>query len=236
MPHRSDAPRRAALARHAAIVSSCEACARLRAYCRRIALEKRAAFRSDTYWARPVPGFGDPRARIVIVGLAPAAHGANRTGRMFTGDGTGGSGDFLMTALHANGLASQTHSQSASDGLALNDVWITAAVRCAPPDNKPLPAEIAACRQHLAREIALLPNARVFVALGKIAFDSVWPVLAEPTAGVRKPTFGHGTIAMAASGMRLLASYHPSRQNTHTGRLTPAMLAKIFKQALALAG
>ena len=232
MPRASEAAP-GALGRLAHIIETCDSCARLRQYCRRIGVTKRAAFQSDAYWARPVPGFGDPRARIVIVGLAPAAHGANRTGRMFTGDGAGGSGDFLMTALHANGLASQRHSRSADDGLTLTNVWITAAVRCAPPDNKPLPLEILTCGRHLDAELALLPSARVVVALGRIAFDSCWPVLARPAD--RKPAFGHGVIANTPGNRSLVASYHPSRQNTHTGRLTPAMLASVFKRAVELA-
>ena len=151
---------------------SCERCPRLRAYCRRIGREKRRAFRDDTYWAKPVPGFGDPRARLLLVGLAPAAHGANRTGRVFTGDGVGGSGDFLMAALHRAGFANIPTSQHPDDGLALRDAFIAAAVRCAPPDNKPTPEEIARCLPHLDAELAALPRVRVVVALGKIAFDA----------------------------------------------------------------
>ncbi len=159
-------------------IVTCESCPRLRDYCRRIGREKRAAYRNDTYWARPVAGFGDPAARIAIIGLAPAAHGANRTGRNFTGDGAGGSGDFLMAALHANGLANQPISRSPDDGLALKHAWIAAAVRCAPPDNLPTPAEIAACQPHLIAELGALPNVRVYVALGRIAYDACWRILA----------------------------------------------------------
>ena len=160
-------------------IIKCDRCVRLRRYCERIGREKRAAYRDDTYWAKPVPGFGDPNAHIAVIGLAPAAHGANRTGRNFTGDGAGGSGDFLMAAMHANGLASQPTSRSRDDGLTLIDAWIAAAVRCAPPDNKPTPREVAACQPHLRAELAALPNVRVFVALGRIAYDAVWRLIAE---------------------------------------------------------
>jgi uracil-DNA glycosylase family 4 len=213
-------------------IINCNTCGRLRRYCQRIAKEKRAAYRDHVYWGRPVAGFGDPDAHIVLVGLAPAAHGANRTGRVFTGDGVGGSGDFLMTALHANGLANHPYSRGIDDGLELCDAWIAAAVRCAPPDNKPTPREIAACHPHLRAEIDALPNARVFVALGRIAFDSVWRLLAE--RGVKpkkKPAFEHGGVYRPGGGITVIASYHPSRQNTNTGRLTPGMLKSIFKNA-----
>src|SRR5687768_14206506 len=156
---------------HDAIVN-CERCPRLRDYCRRIGREKRRAFRSETYWARPVPGFGDPRARLLILGLAPAAHGANRTGRVFTGDGVGGSGDFLMASLHRAGFANIPTSRHPDDGLRLRDAFIAAAVRCAPPDNKPTPQEIANCLPHLDAELAALARVRVVVALGKIGFDA----------------------------------------------------------------
>ena len=209
----------------------CTRCPRLRAYCEAVAVEKRAAFRNETYWAKPVPGFGDPRARIVIVGLAPAAHGANRTGRMFTGDGTGGSSDFLMAALHANGLANQVTSQRADDGLVLTDAWMLAAARCAPPDNKPTPEELANCHEHFRAELDTLPQARVLVALGKIAFDACLRLSAEhgPIARPR-PAFTHGAI-IPAPRYDIVASYHPSRQNTQTGRLTHAMLAAVFATA-----
>lgn len=217
-------------------VVTCERCVRLRTYCQRIAREKRAAFRTETYWGRPVPGFGDPDARIVLVGLAPAAHGANRTGRIFTGDGAGGSGDFLMTALHANGLANQPFSTRPDDGLQLRNVWITATVRCAPPDNKPTPEEIRACHPHLLAEIGALPQARVFVALGQIAFRACLRVLADRGTRITPaPVFGHGEEVRTPAGVVVLASYHPSRQNTHTGRLTPAMLRQIFRRARQLA-
>jgi uracil-DNA glycosylase family 4 len=213
-------------------VTSCERCTRLREYCRRIAREKRAAYRAETYWAKPVPAFGDQHARIALVGLAPAAHGANRTGRMFTGDGTGGSGDFLMAALHAEGLANQAFSTSRNDGLALRNVWVTAAVRCAPPDNKPTPEEFANCHQHLRAELAALPDVRVFVALGKLAFDACLRVLRERgEPATSRPRFAHGAVFRSTAGITLIASYHPSRQNTHTGRLTPQMLRGVLRRA-----
>jgi uracil-DNA glycosylase family 4 len=213
-------------------IVTCERCPRLRQYCARVAREKRAAFKDDVYWGKPVPGFGDPAAEIVLVGLAPAAHGANRTGRNFTGDGAGGSGDFLMTALHANGLANQPYSRSVDDGLALKNAWIAAAVRCAPPDNKPSPSEISACHGHLVDEIAALPHARAIVALGRIAFDACLRLLAD--RGIRprpRPVFEHGAVYEFSEGPALIASYHPSRQNTHTGRLTPDMLRHVFVAA-----
>jgi uracil-DNA glycosylase family 4 len=226
-------------------IIGCNRCPRLRTYCERIGREKRAAFRDQTYWAKPVPGFGDPAARIVLIGLAPAAHGANRTGRNFTGDGAGGSGDFLMAALHANGLANMPTSRSAGDGLTLRDAWIMAAVRCAPPDNKPTPAEVAACAPHLDAEIEALPRARVYVALGRIAYDACWRLI-----GLRhrdrllalgrwpraRPPFEHGGVTRLPGVPTLVAAYHPSRQNTHTGRLTPAMLRAAFRRAVAEAG
>jgi uracil-DNA glycosylase len=218
-------------------IVKCDRCPRLRSYCTKISDEKRAAFRDHTYWGRPVPGFGDPAARIVIVGLAPAAHGANRTGRMFTGDGEAGSGDFLMTALHANGLASVPFSRSIDDGLELTGVWVTAAVRCAPPDNKPTPAEIAMCHAHLVAETRLLRQAVVYVALGRLAFDACLRLLAEhERPHGRKPSFGHGVVIRTATTAGIVASYHPSRQNTQTGRLTPQMLREVFQTAKAQAG
>jgi uracil-DNA glycosylase family 4 len=180
-----------------------------------------------------VPGFGDPAARIAIVGLAPAAHGANRTGRIFTGDGAGGSGDFLMAALHAHGLASQPFSRARGDGLKVRDVWIAAAVRCAPPDNKPTPEEIATCARHLRAEVGALPRARVYVALGRIAFAACVRLVAD-TPPRPRPAFAHGAVFHAPKGT-VVASYHPSRQNTHTGRLTPTMLREVFATATRLA-
>jgi uracil-DNA glycosylase family 4 len=209
-------------------IVSCDACARLRTYCARIAREKKAAHRDDVYWGKPVPGFGDPGARLLVLGLAPAAHGANRTGRVFTGDG---SGDFLMRAMHAAGFANITTSRDVHDGLALDDAYIAAAVRCAPPDNKPSPAEIAACHRHLVAETAALHNLRAILCLGRIGFDSAWRLLASRGIAVRpRPPFGHGAIYRTA-GPAIIGSYHPSRQNTNTGKLTPHMLASVFRLA-----
>lgn len=216
-------------------IVDCTRCARLRTYCAAIAREKKRAHRDDEYWGRPVPGFGDPAARILVLGLAPAAHGANRTGRVFTGDG---SGDFLMTAMHAAGLASIPTARHADDGLALRDAYILSAVRCAPPDNKPTPEEIAACHSHLVAEVAALPRVRVIVALGRIGFDAAWRLLAArgiPTSRPR-PVFAHGAAFEVPGGPAVLASYHPSRQNTNTGKLTPPMLESVFRSAVELAG
>lgn len=216
-------------------VISCERCPRLRAYCQEIARVKRRAYLADTYWARPVPGFGDPRARLLIVGLAPAAHGANRTGRMFTGDGVGGSGDFLMAALHRGGLANRSTSQRADDGLKLRDAYITAAVRCAPPDNKPRPEEMTACLAHLEAEFRTLSRVQVIIALGRIAFDVSQRLLESRRAkGRPRPSFGHNSAHALSSGHWLIGSYHPSRQNTQTGKLTPAMLDAVFRRARRL--
>jgi uracil-DNA glycosylase len=203
-------------------------------YCERVAREKKAAHRQDVYWGKPVPGFGDPNARVLVLGLAPAAHGANRTGRVFTGDG---SGDFLMRAMHATGFASIPTSQRADDGLALTDAYIAAAVRCAPPDNKPTPQEIATCHSHLVSELNALSRVRVIVALGRIGFEAALRLLGERGAIVRpKPAFGHGAIYGPPGLITLVASYHPSRQNTNTGVLTPPMLESVFRQARRLAG
>lgn len=213
-------------------IITCTRCDRLRTYCARIATEKKAAHRNDVYWGRPVPGFGDPQARVLVLGLAPAAHGANRTGRVFTGDG---SGDFLMRAMHAAGFANITTSQRADDGLTLHDAYIVAAVRCAPPDNKPTPEEIVACHPHLLAEVAALPRVRVIVALGKIGFDATWRLLADRGTVIRpRPTFGHGVV-IPTSGPTVVGSFHPSRQNTNTGKLTPPMLESVFRTAARLA-
>jgi len=201
----------------------CRACPRLVAWREQIAREKRAAFRDQEYWGRPVPGFGPPDAPLLIVGLAPAAHGANRTGRVFTGDR---SGDFLFAALHATGFANQPTSTHARDGLALTDCFVTASVRCAPPANQPLPAERDACRGWLDRELALLERARVIVCLGQFAWNVIAP---RP-----RPRFGHG--AEVRNGRyALLGCFHPSQQNTFTGRLTPAMLESVLLRARELA-
>lgn len=225
------------LARARKAVVACEACPRLRAYCRRIAHDKKRTHRDDTYWGRPVPGFGDPLARLLLVGLAPAAHGANRTGRVFTGDG---SGDFLMAALHRTGFASIPTARRADDGLRLSDAYILSAARCAPPDNKPLPEELIRCRVHLDAEVAALPRVQVVVALGKIAFDTwlQW-TKRQGTAVSPRPPFGHGVAVEFAplSPWRLpvlLGCYHPSRQNTNTGTLTPEMMEDVFRHAARL--
>ena len=216
-------------------IVTCSKCERLRSYCADIARVKRAAFRGDTYWAKPVPGFGDPNARVLILGLAPAAHGANRTGRVFTGDGGGGSGDFLMTAMHKHGFASIPTSQSIDDGLTLTDAYIAAAVRCAPPDNKPTREEIHACQPHLEAELAQLHNVQVVVALGKIAFDVWWRVMAAKGLAIKpRPHFAHGAVSRLKGGPVVIASYHPSRQNTNTGKLTPPMMADVFRKAAKL--
>jgi uracil-DNA glycosylase len=222
---------------HSAIVS-CERCPRLRTFCQQIAHEKKRAFRDEVYWGRPVPGFGDPHARVLIVGLAPAAHGANRTGRVFTGDGGGGSGDFLMTALHKNGFASIPTSQRIDDGLQLMDAYIAAAVRCAPPDNKPTHEEIVRCLDHLDAEVTQLPDVRVVVTLGSIGFDAWLRLLRR--RGVRispRPRFGHGVVTRMGDGLPIvLGSYHPSRQNTNTGKLTARMMGDVFRAARRLIG
>jgi uracil-DNA glycosylase len=218
-----------ALSRLAAEVTACRACPRLVAWRERVGAEKRSSFRDDDYWARPVPGFGDPAARVVIVGLAPAAHGANRTGRMFTGDR---SGDFLYAALWRTGFANQPTSVDRHDGLALTGAWITAPVRCAPPANKPTPAERDRCRPFLERELALLPGVRVFVPLGQFGYQALCGIL-----GVRpRPPFGHGAEVALPDGRHLVCSYHVSQQNTFTGKLTEPMLDAVLRRARALAG
>jgi uracil-DNA glycosylase len=214
---------------HADIVS-CERCPRLRAYCAEVARTKKKAHRDEIYWGKPVPGFGDPRARVLLIALAPAAHGANRTGRVFTGDGPGGSGDFLMAALHRAGFANIPTSRDPGDGLALQDTFIAAAARCAPPDNKPTPEEIVSCRVHLDAELAALPRIRVVVGLGKIAFDAYLQLLKQRGVIIRpRPAFGHGVRHALPNGQILIGSYHPSRQNTNTGKLTPRMMDEVFR-------
>ena len=184
----------------------------------------------ETYWARPVPGFGDPRARLLLIGLAPAAHGANRTGRVFTGDGVGGSGDFLMSALHRAGFANIPTSQCVDDGLQLRDAFIAAAVRCAPPENKPTREEIVRCLPHLDAEFAALTRVRVVVALGKIAFDAYLRLRADSGMALKpRPAFGHGGSYRMPDGRLLLGCYHPSRQNTNTGKLTRNMMDGVFR-------
>ena len=218
-------------------IAECFACPRLVAWREQVAAERRAAFREQVYWGRPVPGFGAPDARIAILGLAPAAHGGNRTGRVFTGDR---SGDVLFAALHRAGLANQPTSVAADDGLELRQLRVFAAVRCAPPDNKPLPVERDTCAPWLEREITLLrPALRVVVALGAFAWAAWWPALTA-VYGVRppvpRPKFGHGATVTMPGMPVLLGCYHVSQQNTFTGRLTPAMLDDVFGRAKQLAG
>jgi uracil-DNA glycosylase family 4 len=212
-------------------IVACEKCPRLRAYCESIAREKRRAFRDEIYWGRPVPPFGDPKAQVLVIGLAPAAHGGNRTGRMFTGDR---SGEFLYRALWQAGFASQPASVRRGDGLKLNGVYVTAPVRCAPPDNKPLPGEIRNCRPYLERELDLLDKLRVVVALGQIAFNVYLSILKH--RGVIRSRaayrFGHNVETITAPGQPvLISSYHPSQQNTSTGKLTEAMLREVLMRA-----
>lgn len=215
-------------------IVTCSRCPRLVAHREEIGRVQRRAYRGESYWSRPVPGFGDPDARLLVVGLAPGAHGANRTGRMFTGDR---SGEFLYRALWEAGFASQPASLSRDDGLRLTDVYITAPVRCVPPDNKPTREEILACRPYLVRELALLKRVEVVVALGGIALAAYLSVLQD--AGVLRSRaafrFGHGLLHHThEGGPAVLASYHPSQQNTSTGRLTAAMLLDIFVKARGL--
>jgi len=211
-------------------VVACRRCPRLVDYRERVAREKRRAFEDWQYWGRPVPSFGDPAARLLVLGLAPAAHGGNRTGRMFTGDR---SGDFLMRALYATGFASQPRSESRDDGLRLTDAYISAAVRCPPPGNKPLPGEIRNCRGYLERELELLSGLKVVVALGRIAFEVYLSILRDRGAIAARSSFrfAHNAEHPAAGRPLLISSYHPSQQNTSTGRLTLAMLEGVFRRA-----
>ncbi|MBL6620640.1 MAG: uracil-DNA glycosylase [Ilumatobacteraceae bacterium] len=209
-------------------IEACRACPRLVDWREQIAREKRAAYRNEDYWGRPVSGFGDPNARIVVLGLAPAAHGANRTGRVFTGDR---SGDWLFAAMHRAGLANQAESTSRDDGLELSDAWVTAAVRCAPPDNKPSIEERDECAPFLAEELALLKRCQVVVCLGAFGFQA-----ACRHFDVRpRPRFGHGAECVVDGGPTLICSFHPSQQNTFTGRLTEEMLDHVFARARELA-
>jgi|DewCreStandDraft_4_1066084.scaffolds.fasta_scaffold24172_4 uracil-DNA glycosylase family 4 len=230
MPHQQD--HTAAWERLNHAIAACDRCPRLRAYCREVAQRKRRAFAQETYWGLPVPNFGDPQAAILIVGLAPAAHGANRTGRMFTGDV---SGQFLYRALFAAGLATLPESRNRHDGLALNGCAITAACHCAPPQNRPLPAELAACQTWLSQTIDLL-QPRVLLSLGAIAWKAVvLEARRRHWLTGRAPRFSHGARLPLEGDRWLLASYHPSQQNTFTGRLKPAMLDSVLGLAISLA-
>jgi len=214
-------------------IVACDRCPRLRAYCLEVAATRRAAYQDETYWALPVPGFGDPNAWLVLIGLAPGAHGSNRTGRMFTGDR---SGEWLYGELHRQGLSNRMASTHTGDGLALNGVFITAAGRCAPPGNKPTPGELENCRSFLLRELAALRSLRVRLALGKIGHDAYLAArraMNHPDLKP-KPAFGHGAAVALPEGGWLLDSYHPSQQNTSTRVLTPAMWRDVFLKAKAL--
>ncbi len=214
-------------------IAGCRACPRLVAWREQVAREKRASFRDEEYWGRPVPGFGDPDARILLFGLAPAAHGANRTGRIFTGDR---SGDWLFAALHRVGLANQPTSVHRDDGLALRDTYIAAAVRCAPPDNKPSTDERDRCLPFFSRELAILDRVRVIVALGGFAYQALWGVLAADGVSLPRPRprFAHG-LEVLTERATILGCYHPSQQNTFTGRLTEPMLDAVLTRAVAVA-
>jgi len=226
------APPASTLAALEAEIEACRLCPRLVSWREEVARVKRRAFREETYWGRGVPGFGDPQAQLLIVGLAPGAHGSNRTGRMFTGDA---SGEFLYAALHRAGFANQPTSLGRGDGLALRGVFITAVARCAPPDNKPTPTEIRTCLPYLRAEMGLLRQVRGIVALGKIAFDHLVDMLRQDGLPLTGAAFGHGVFYDAPAGFPwLLASYHPSRQNTQTGRLTRDMFDSIWLRARAL--
>jgi uracil-DNA glycosylase family 4 len=209
-------------------IASCTKCTRLTEHCRAVAITKRRAWNDWQYWGKPVPSFGDPAARLLIVGLAPGAHGANRTGRMFTGDR---SGEFLYRSLHRAGFASQPESNSINDGLVLRDAWITASAHCAPPDNKPTPEELRNCRPWLAQEFKHFAHARVIVALGKIAFDTCLSVLKQGGQNIKVSDYRFGHRMLHNLEPALLCSYHPSQQNTSTGRLTQQMLDDIFLDA-----
>lgn len=213
-------------------IVECERCPRLIGHCRAVAVAKRRAYLDWDYWGKPVPSFGDPSARLLVLGLAPGAHGANRTGRMFTGDR---SGDFLYRSLYKTGFASQPESRSAQDGLQLADAWITAAAHCAPPDNKPAPLELRNCRPFLERELQMLTNVQVVVALGKIAFDTYLGILKSRGEIERLSAFRFGhCVLYGGLHPALLGSYHPSQQNTSTGKLTQSMLDDIFTHAAEL--
>ena len=218
-------------------ISECRACPRLVEWREAVGREKRASFRDDTYWARPVPGFGDPHAQVLVVGLAPAAHGGNRTGRVFTGDR---SGDFLFASMYRCGFANQPTSVGVDDGLVLRDAYVAAAVRCAPPANKPTTEERDECAPYLRRELALLDSVRVIVALGAFGYEAVWSALraSEEFSGAlpgRRPRFAH-LLEVPCGPITVLGAFHPSQQNTFTGRLTPDMLDAVFSRAAELTG
>jgi uracil-DNA glycosylase family 4 len=212
----------------------CNRCSRLRKYCEEVAINKRRAYIDWVYWGKPVPSFGDEKARVLILGLAPGAHGSNRTGRPFTGDG---SGDFLYPVLYETGFASQPNAVSRGDGMQLKDCWINSVVRCAPPDNKPNPVELKNCAPYLDQEVTLLKNLRVVVCLGRIAFDGYLQHLVRTGQCESKPRFkfAHGAEYAIPCGPYLIASFHPSLQNTNTGKLTAGMLMNVFTRARALA-
>ena len=214
-------------------LAECRRCERLVSWREKVAREKRAAYREETYWGRPVAGFGDPRARLVLVGLAPAAHGANRTGRMFTGDR---SGDWLFRALHRAGFANQPISSRSDDGLCLQDCWVTSSVRCAPPRNRPLAAETTKCSDWLIEELGLLEGLQVVMALGRFAHENLLRLTPRLgwSAPRPRPAFGHGVVTALESGPTLISSYHPSQQNTFTGRLTEEMFDEVFEVARRL--
>ena len=213
----------------------CERCPRLREYCRGIGEVRRRRYLDEVYWVKPVPGFGDPKARILVLGLAPGAHGANRTGRPFTGDG---SGDFMYPVLHELGFASKARATAVNDGLKLRHAWIGSVVRCAPPGDKPTPQEIRNCSAHLTAEVAALPKVRVVVCLGKIAWDGYLAHLLNEGVIERRSayTFRHGAEYLLPNKITLLGSYHPSLRNTNTGRLNRPMFARVFLRALELSG
>ncbi len=222
--------RQAALEKLNRQIIACRLCPRLREYCQKVATQKRRQYRDWTYWGKPVPGFGDLAAELIILGLAPGAHGSNRTGRMFTGDR---SGDFLYQALYEAGFASQPIARHRQDGLTLRNCYITASVRCAPPDNKPTPQELRNCHPYLERELALLKNMRVILALGRVAFDTclVWASVRAPMPPRARFHFRHGANYVLPGGLpRLFASYHPSQQNTQTGRLTMPMFERVLRE------
>jgi uracil-DNA glycosylase family 4 len=230
-PGRLAASRPDSLARVAEDVVACERCPRLRRWCREVARERVRRFADQEYWGRPVPGFGDPEAGLLVVGLAPAAHGGNRTGRVFTGDR---SGDFLFAALHRAGFASQPESLSRDDGLRLRGAYVAPVARCAPPANRPLPEEVARCREYLAREWALLTRVRAVLVLGRIAMDGFLAMLRETGRPVpRGLAFAHGASHDLGGGVRLFCSYHVSQQNTFTGRLTPESFSAVLSAAKA---